>query len=161
MHFKTLLPAALLAIGASAQSLTSVLSNDPLTSELVALLKKYPNIASALESANDVTIFAPFNKAINQAVKAGMVPTDEDAIAALLDYHVVSGVIPGSEITRQHVFPATMLTDPAYTNVTGGQVVNIYQPAQIPVVISGLEHWSTVVSAVSFEISEPACKWPY
>lgn len=151
MHPKTLLSTALLTVGASAQSLTSVLSNDPLTSSLAALLQQYPDIASALEGASNVTLFAPYNKAIKQAVNAGKVPTEESAIAALLDYHVVSGVIPSSEITRDRVFVPTMLTDSAYTKVTGGQVVEIYQPEQIPIIITGLEYWSTVVSAVSFE----------
>ena len=93
-----------------------------------------------------VTVFAPFNKAIQALTKTGALEDiTEDQVLALLEYHVVPGVINVADVTKQHEFVETLLGNSTYENVTGGQVLEIYKPQQIPIIISGLKTFTTVV----------------
>lgn len=149
MPSKLLLSAIALVAGASAQSLTDVISNTPILSSLGSILEQYPDVAQQLAGASNITIFAPYNKAFDAAADdlAQLQQTD-GAVEALLSYHVAEGVITSDQFGDTPLFPATLLTDEDYTTVTGGQVVVGTLPAQIPVIKTGFNAWSAVIQGV-------------
>lgn len=59
------------------------------------------NLADALSGEGPFTVFAPTNKAIEQALQAfaGVGLNDSNTIAMILNYHVVPGIYPASAIT--------------------------------------------------------------
>lgn len=51
--------------------------------------------------------------------------TSQEAIGALLSYHILKGVHSYAEFTNETQFITTLLSDATYSNVTGGQVVEL------------------------------------
>ena len=156
MHFKAITTAALAVSLVSAQSdasgksLTDLLGSTSSLSSQAAILKAYPSIASSLASASNVTLLAPNNAAIAALQKSGALNNATTAqIEALLNYHVLDGVIPASDFTATPVFAPTALTEMAYTTVTGGQVVEAALVDGDVIITSGLKAESKVVTAVS------------
>ncbi|KAG9248650.1 FAS1 domain-containing protein [Calycina marina] len=88
-----------------------------------------------------------FNKIPYTSLNEAFQNNDETVITNILEYHILQGqrmaadLIPGTP-----VFIATLLTDPSYTNVTGGQMVgNVKQAGDVVVLTSGQGSRSTVV----------------
>ena len=147
------LATALLFAGVSAQqvqNLTALLTSNDQLSSLVAFLGQYPDIAASLNAAVNITLLAPNNAAIEAFQSSGMISSlSDDAVAAVLNYHVLPGIIPSSDITRTPLFASTALNDTMYTNVTDGQVVECYKEGGDVYVLSGLKAESTVTDPVS------------
>lgn len=60
----------------------------------IAILAGMPQLTQALMTASNITILAPSNDAFEQAMKAmPMLTSDMDMVTALLQYHVVSGIM--------------------------------------------------------------------
>ena len=74
---------------------------------------------------------------------------------ALLEYHIVNGTHPSATFGLQPMFVPTLLTNPNYTNVTGGQVVELTSLNNQPTVVSGVKAASHLVEAVS--LSQLVC----
>ncbi|KAL9104363.1 MAG: hypothetical protein Q9187_008912 [Circinaria calcarea] len=146
-----LLSLVALAATVSGQSLTSVLGNNTELSNLTSLVP--PSILSTLLTAQNITILAPSNaafaKLINSPAGAALAANDTAAIQALLMYHVLNGTYYASAINSTPTFPPTMLSDTAYTNVTGGQRVEAIAQGNNVTFFSGLLQNSTVTQAVS------------
>ncbi len=75
---------------------------------------------------------------------------DADTITNVLEYHILQGtrmaesLVPGSP-----VFIPTLMTDPKWSNVTGGQIVeNVKQAGNVVVFVSGQGSRSTLTTAV-------------
>ena len=151
MHPKYLPVAALLSV-ASAQNLTSVLTSSPDLSNLTSYLQLFPAVLSYLSQAQDITILAPtnaaFNKLLSSPAGAVLKSNDSTAIQAVLTYHVINGTYPASAIGSTPAFVPTLLVDPKFTNVTGGQRVSVVKAGGTVNVTSGLKAISTVTKAV-------------
>lgn len=107
-------------------------------------------------------VYARFNEA---DVLAVLVPNDEalaaysnenpdlsndtDAVRALLEYHIANGTHPSATFGLQPLFVPTLLTDPNYTNVTGGQVVELAALNNRSTIVTGVRATSQLVEAVS------------
>lgn len=125
MHF-SLLSLAALASAAAAQTLVDALKADVDLSILLSLAGKYPDLVTTLESQKGVTILAPTNEAFTEwasTTSGKETSKSDDAVQALLKYHVLGANVPASAFTTTPAFVPTLLDTPAYTNVTGGQVV--------------------------------------
>lgn len=154
MQLKQFFGAALAIVAARAQdapaNLTSVLSGNQNLSSLVTLLQSVPDVAEALSGASNITLFAPSNDALNALNSSGVLSSGQEGLVqALLNYHVLIGQFTSENITETPAFPATLLNDTAYANVTGGQVVECRAEDDGVYVISGLKNNATVVEAVS------------
>ncbi|KJZ68209.1 hypothetical protein HIM_10288 [Hirsutella minnesotensis 3608] len=124
------LVAAALLHTAVSQPLNEVLARENNTlSTLNALLQKQPQLVSSLTSARNITVIAPNNDAFNELLQnqnvAGRVNSDPSFVRDLLMYHVINGTFRSSNFSTEPTFAKTLLTNPASTNVTGGQVVNV------------------------------------
>ena len=120
----------LLASGAlaTAQNLTSMLSSNNHLSTLSTLISADRELLRMLESADNVTILAPSNKAIMTFLEDGN--SDANALfcdsrltQALVRYHILNGRYLLDSIPETGMIIPTLLTDDAYTNVSGGQVI--------------------------------------
>lgn len=151
MQFKQFLGAALAVGAVKAQNLTSVLAGNSNLTALTTLLSGSPDLAGALSNATNITLLAPSNEALGALNSSGLLSSSgqQGLIAALLNYHVLLGVFNASNITETPAFPATLLNDTAYTNVTGGQVVECRVVDDEVTVISGLKNNVSVTQAVS------------
>ena len=153
MQFRQTLLAAAAVVAARAQedaapaNLTSVLAGNQNLTALVTLLSSQPDIASALGSAQNITLFAPSNNALNALNSSGVSLSQEGVLQALLNYHVLVGEFSSENITETPAFPATLLNDTAYANVTGGQVVECRVSDGEVVVISGFKNNVSVTEA--------------
>jgi uncharacterized surface protein with fasciclin (FAS1) repeats len=159
MQYKQLLGAALAVVAARAQeanstgsaNLTSVLAGNENLTSLVSLLSASPDLANSLGSAQNITLFAPSNDALSALNSSGLLSSSsqEGLVQALLSYHVLVGVFNSSSISETPVFPATLLNNTAFANVTGGQVVECRVVDDEVLVISGLKNNVSVTQAVS------------
>lgn len=128
MLFKNLLPAATLVAGATATSLSDVLSSQNSSlSTLNSLLASQPDIIKTLDDASNITVLAPSNDALSKflsnPINAATVASQPSLLDALLSYHVLNGTWYTSNFTNLSVFLPTWLSNSSYANVTGGQVV--------------------------------------
>lgn len=159
MQFKQFLGAALAIVAARAQedtapaNLTSVLAGNDNLSSLVSLLESNPDVAEALSSASNITILAPSNEALNALnnTNSSSAAQQEGFLQALLNYHVLVGSFSSENITETPAFPATLLNDTAFANVSGGQVVECRVEDDEVIAISGFKNNVTVTEAVSIQ----------
>jgi len=152
MQFK-LLSVAALAATASAQTMnltTALMNNSMMLSNLTTYVSLFPSILSSLESATNITILAPSNAAFSMLLNstAGMaLANNSAAIQAILTYHVLNGTYYASNVTSNATFIPTMLSNPAYANVTGGQRVEAITEGMNVTFFSGLLQNATVTQA--------------
>jgi len=159
MKTQVLLPIAAAAFAAAQDngdsndvSLTDALAskNDTL-STLGGLLTANSALVDTLSQAQNITILAPSNDALeklldNEEVTA-MIAADPGLIAAILSYHVLNGTYYADDITENPAFVPTMLMNETYSNVTGGQVVEAMKEDDTVSFISGLRMKSNVTEA--------------
>lgn len=88
------------AAGASSQSILEVASENPQLAQLVAALEA-AGLSDELEQAGPITLFAPNNQAFASLDQADLqaLLTDPSSLGDLLQYHVVGGSYPASELT--------------------------------------------------------------
>ncbi|KPI37347.1 uncharacterized protein AB675_10289 [Cyphellophora attinorum] len=143
------LAAVALAQDEGSAVLTAIQIQSDLT-QLFAALQLFPDVVSTLRSASNITIFAPTDTAF--AALGSDAPTG-DALAAVLNYHVVQGQYPASTIPTMPTYVQTLLTpelsqtDTALTNVTGGQYVGVVNNGTGVQLLSGNLAVSNVVEA--------------
>ena len=107
-----------------------------------------------------MTLLAPNNDALTGVINGsvntyGGKVSDSSWVANLLNYHVLQGAFPSSAFTDKPMFARTLLNNQTYTNVTGGQVVQVQKQDNKVVAYSGLKYYSTVKTAVSLFLSHP------
>lgn len=139
-------PAFAGAVLAQGQSIASLLNSTSSLSSLANFITtQAPDVLTTLANASNVTLLAPNNDAFSNLSSA---PSNQPGFAqALLTYHVIQGSFSAAQLTAGTAFSPTLLTDTAYTNVTGGQVVETTPLDDTVAVYSGLFTHSTVVQA--------------
>jgi len=146
MYTKLFLSAFASVAFAQNADLTSVLSGNSDLSSLVALIKTQPQLLASLGSAKNITILAPNNAALAGIANSSLA-SNSAAVAALLSYHVLNGTYASTAVSNTSAFIPTLLNDKAYSNVTGGQVVQALLAHNNVSIISGLLQNSTVTQA--------------
>lgn len=73
---------------------------------------------------------------------------DNDTLTALLQYHAVQGIYPVSTFSTTPVFIPTLLNNPNFTNVTGGQRAELILQNGTAAFLTGLKSPSKVIQAV-------------
>ena len=140
------------AVTAKSLNLSAALAATPELSNLTDYVSLFPDLLSFLAEAQNITILAPSNGAFEEFLRspAGSVISNNDtrSIQAILQYHVLNGTHPAAVITDTPSFIPTLLADPSYTNVTGGQVVEAIKQGEDVVFYSGLLSNATVTEAV-------------
>lgn len=160
MSFKSLSLLALASI-ASAQTagLAAALNSTASLSVLNGVLAGSPALLGQLGGLTNITILAPSNEAfakVDNATLAGLT-ANPGLLAAVLQYHVLNGTYPSSAITNTSTFVHSSLTNPLFTNVTGGQVVNAISRNGNVTLYSGLLANSTVTTAVCIDLKSARC----
>jgi uncharacterized surface protein with fasciclin (FAS1) repeats len=156
MQFKHLSFAALAAM-ASAQStmnLTAALGSNPDLSSLTTVVAANPQLLAMLSNATNITILAPSNMAFSK-ISNGSMGSMTNNVQALLSYHVLNGTHNSSSIGNMTSFIPTMLTNPMYANVTGGQRVEALMTGKNVTFFSGLQANSSVTQAVRLLSTSP------
>jgi len=114
------------------------------------LLGTLPDVLRSLGAAMNVTLLAPSNQALGaflNSTAGRALATNSEAVTALLQYHVLNGSYSAETVTNTSAFIPTSLTDEAYTNVTGGQRVEVVRVRDNVTFYSGLLQNSSVVQA--------------
>ncbi|KAK5659808.1 hypothetical protein OQA88_1020 [Cercophora sp. LCS_1] len=113
---------------ACAQSLSDVLaSHNNSLSTLVSLLGQQPELVNTLAGLQGITILAPSDQAFSAILAdpavAAKVQSDPGFVATLLTYHVLNGTFYASDLlgASDPAFVPTLMTDPAFSTVSGGQ----------------------------------------
>ena len=163
MRFQNLAPFALAAVVASAQDTaeggnlttggnisTSTNGSVPLANEQLnsfwTLLQQF-NLLSGVGQLTNVTLLAPSNDALAALNTSGVAITSE-LVQALISYHTLNGTILSSALSNEtSTFAPTHLTNPAFSNVTGGQVVEAILSNDTAYFFSGLKNNVSVTSA--------------
>ncbi|KXH69164.1 fasciclin domain-containing protein [Colletotrichum salicis] len=152
MQVKNILPLALAsaALAQSTQSLTAALaSQNSSLSSLTALLGTQPALVEALSQAQNITILAPSNAALEAFLAspgAQGAATNPGLVAAILQYHVLNGTYYASNFTEEPQFIPTLLSNETYTNITGGQRVQAQTVGGNVTFYSALRENSTVTA---------------
>ncbi|KAK3376580.1 FAS1 domain-containing protein [Lasiosphaeria ovina] len=148
------LPAALLAIVSTfiftaspvrAADLASVLAGQKNLTVFSGLLTQYPDLFADLSS---VTVLAPNDAAFDKLGNWGAVSSNPDSVKSIINYHIINKLITPSSIFKgASIFAPTKLTDPAYTNVTGGQTLILTKdpPSGSIAVTSGFATRGTII----------------
>ncbi|KAI9675426.1 MAG: hypothetical protein M1817_001330 [Caeruleum heppii] len=153
MQYKLLALAAMAssALAQDMMNLTAALSGTPELSNLTSYVQLFPELLTQLSAATNITILAPSNDAFTALLEspmgAAITANDTGLIAAVLSYHVLNGTYPASAVMEDPAFIPTMLMDPMYSNVTGGQRVEAVKMGENVMFYSGLLMNSTVTTA--------------
>ena len=141
-----------LAAAQSRPNLTAAISSENDT--LSALAGLIPSdLLRDLNRLRNVTILAPSNDALEELLKdksvASMVSDNSSYVTDLLQYHILNGTYYASNITDMDMaaFVPTLLTNSTYTNVTGGQRVEVMAENDTVSFYSGFRAQSNVTKA--------------
>jgi uncharacterized surface protein with fasciclin (FAS1) repeats len=142
---------AALVSRAYAITLLEVLATYPQLSSLNTLVKSSSNATALLASSNNFTFLAPSNDAI-AAFNTQNPATLNASLLPNVQYGLLKGGYPTLSITNTPQFIVSNLTDPTYSNVTGGQTVELVLGSEgTPEVLSGNRSISTSTSTVRTE----------
>ncbi|EKG20288.1 hypothetical protein MPH_02406 [Macrophomina phaseolina MS6] len=135
---------------AQTQDLNATLTSTPELSNLTTYLGMFPDILTTLSGVSNITILAPNNDAFGKLLASpigSQLASNPALIQSVLTYHVLNGTYTSNQITDDVAFIPTLLTDPAYANVTGGQRVGVETEDDNVIIYSGLLQNSTVTQA--------------
>ncbi|MFW6773049.1 fasciclin domain-containing protein [Nocardioides sp. CPCC 205120] len=91
--------------GMTVDPVATAASNNPLLSQLVGAVGLVPGLADQLNSAEGLTVFAPFNgafEAVPADVMSSLTADPEGALAPVLSYHVVPERLEPDEVAGEH-----------------------------------------------------------
>ncbi|KAH7198433.1 FAS1 domain-containing protein [Fusarium flagelliforme] len=141
-----------LAAAQSRPNLTAAIASENDT--LSALAGLIPSdLLGDLNRLRNVTILAPSNDALEELLKdksiASMVSDNSSFVTDLLQYHILNGTYYASNITEMDMaaFVPTLLTNSTYSNVTGGQRVEVMAENDTVSFYSGFRAQSNVTKA--------------
>jgi hypothetical protein len=137
LRFVTLLLS--LAIFVFSQNLEAVLSLQSGLTQFTSYITKFPDLLKQLDDGSYTsmayifwnwlcwwwTVLAPSDDAFDAFAGAGGNLTDLSSLLALLEYHIIKGLHPSLNFNATPQFLPTLLTNENFTNVTGGQVVEV------------------------------------
>lgn len=151
MQLKRSLPLAFAAaVSAQNPSLADALAAQGDLSSLTGLLNS-TGLAQVLSTLTNVTLLAPNNNAISSLLSqpgANETISNQDAITALLTYHVLNGTHYADSFLNTSQFLPTYLTNTAYANIEGGQRVEARLSDNNVTFFSALKQNATVVTGV-------------
>jgi len=138
--------ATLLTPGAALTPL-GVLQTYPELSSFYGRINASPTATSILETANNFTLFAPNNNAIEKFLSGNSTALTEEFLVATLQYSLLQGIYPSLSFSNISQFVPTSLYNGTYSNVTGGQRVELVLGSDNrPQVLSGNTTISTAPS---------------
>ncbi|KAK8143714.1 hypothetical protein G3M48_006851 [Beauveria asiatica] len=138
-------------LAASSDDLGSVLQKQHNLTTFYDLIKNNSDVLLQLPNYNGVTICAPSDKAFENIPYTSLNdvwdPSDAAKTTALLQYHILQGSVTIADLESGPTYlERTLLTAPAYTNVTAGQNVLLNkQPGDAIVLTSSLGTRCTVI----------------
>jgi len=107
------------------QAILSVLQTYPQLSEFNSYVNASTNITNLLSSANNFTLLAPSNNAFEDWFSSQTSTPSQDVVEATLLYHLLHGGFPTTSFSNETQFVPSYLTNATYSNVTGGQRVEL------------------------------------
>lgn len=137
-------------------NLTTLLGSHAELSALTTFLSEYPSLEHSLAKTTNVTFLAPNNYAIDKYNTTAA--STENIAQALLDYHLLQGIVHLTDLTAISAFLPTRLENAAYSNVTDGQVVECASTDSVVSITSGLKTRAKVVEAVSIRHAKPCAE---
>ncbi len=141
--------ALLTQVSAASVNLLSVLQTTAELSTLNSYVNASSSLTSLISSANDFTFLAPSNDAIATFINKSPNVLTPDVLLATLQYSLLQGVYPSLSFSNTSQFVASNLVNSTYTNVTGGQTVElVLSSSGTPQVITGNKTVSTSTLAV-------------
>ncbi|RMZ77291.1 hypothetical protein DV737_g4463, partial [Chaetothyriales sp. CBS 132003] len=115
-------------------------------SAFASYIKQYPGFVDTLNSGV-FTVLAPTNDALSTfAQQYPQQANDSSQMFHLLQYHIIQDSHTSDTFGIGSSFPATLLTNVSYTNVTGGQVVELTTVNGSPAIVSGLKTVSLIAT---------------
>lgn len=106
-----------------------------------------PQFTQALTTISNITILAPSNDAFAAAMKEmPNLTNDMNMVTALLQYHVMSGVMMAAAFTESPQFVPTFMGMP-FSMVTGNQKVELVKMDNKAMIFSGFKQMSMVTKA--------------
>ncbi|KIX03418.1 uncharacterized protein Z518_06970 [Rhinocladiella mackenziei CBS 650.93] len=137
---------------AADQDILTILSQQTDIATFTGILEKFPDLVDILNQGT-FSLLVPNDQAIAlYNADNPQLEQDEDNLRAIVLYHITNGTHPSATFGLQPLFVPTLLTNSSYTNVTGGQVVEIASQDNKPTVVSGVKAVSHVVEADIFYI---------
>ncbi|KIW66132.1 hypothetical protein, variant [Phialophora macrospora] len=135
---------------AADQDVLTILKQQNGISTFVALLEQFDDLVDILNQGT-FSVLVPNDQALAAFGDENPdLSNDTEAVRALLEYHIANGTHPSATFGLQPLFVPTLLTNPDYTNVTGGQVVEFASQDNRSAVVSGLKAVSHLVEADIF-----------
>lgn len=136
-----------------ATTLLQVLQSYPQLSSLNTLVNASANATALLANSNNFTFLAPSNDAIASFNSQNpTTPLNSTLLLPEIQYGLLKGQYPMLSITSTPQFVQSSLSTSTYTNVTGGQAVELVLGSNgTPEFIAGNGSISTSTSAVSPE----------
>ncbi|KAM0439543.1 hypothetical protein ACHAPT_000634 [Fusarium lateritium] len=139
------------AAAAAPKDLGTVLRNHPKLTSYYKLIQKYPEILMQLPSYKGVTIVAPSDYAFTQIPYSALSkiwnPEHKNTTVPLLQYHILQGTINTGDLEAGPAYvKPTLLKDPIWSNVTGGQNILITKQPDVVVFSTRLGSRATVVN---------------
>jgi transforming growth factor-beta-induced protein len=143
------------------QSLMQVLSSNLDLVTLYHYVNASASLTNLFSSLNGVTLLAPSNAAFSNLLESRSGEALSDAeLQELLQYHILDGNFTTKSWSSKPQFVPTFLKDPKYTNVTGGQVVELITDGHgNPQILSWNKTVSTILTPVTSCI--PKILWPF
>lgn len=119
----------------------------PQLSTLQNYINGSANFSSILGNANNFTFLAPSNDAFNSFATQNMNVTNKDLLLATLQYSLLQGGYPTLSFSNTPQFVPTNLVNGSYSNVTGGQRVElVLGGGGTPQIVTGNKSISTSTS---------------
>lgn len=156
----------------STYNLSSVLSTQATLTTFTSYLNLFPALVSQVEPGNVTSmvlallwtgicalsqldaVLAPSNEAFSKYFDAhNATSNDTDKLGAMLSYHVLQGAFTRVLFNNTPLFIPTLLSDPRYANVTGGQRVEVGLLGGDIVFYSAVKAISKLTTPVSFELA--------
>ena len=139
------------------QSLMKVLSSNLDLTTLYHYVNASASLTDLFLSLNNVTLLAPSNAAFTGLLESRSGKALSNAeLEELLRYHILDENFTTKSWSSTPQFVPTFLKDPKYTNVTGGQVVELVSDSQgNPQILS----WNKTVSTIITQVRSCAPKF--
>lgn len=125
LHIQSLYWLAILVTHGVSITLLGVLQSYPELGNLYSFVNASANTSSLLASANNFTFFAPNNDAIQRVITQNPSSLTDGSFDAIVQYSLLHGGYPTLSFSNISQFVASNLINSTYTNVTGGQAVEL------------------------------------
>ncbi|KAJ9610736.1 hypothetical protein H2200_005513 [Cladophialophora chaetospira] len=135
---------------AADQDVLTILKQQSDISTFIGILEQFDDLVNILNQGT-FSVLVPNNEALAAFTNDNPeLSNDTNAVRALLEYHIANGTHPSATFGLQPLFVPTLLTNPNYTNVTGGQVVEFAAVNNRSTVVTGVRATSQLVEADIF-----------